>query len=378
MKKALIGLVAVVVLGIAGAGWYYAGQALMPGGARAPEFELVVRGAVSDGQIVLSDDPDARLEVVGLLYAGGYGRLSGPVEDVDCPNGGADAACVRRDFALVTGVTPAVGTAVKADEYAFAPGNPTLALGVEVQTLDIDIPGGTAPAWWIAPRDSDVVAVLVHGRGGSRDEMLRMASVLLPLGHGVLIPSYRGDGTAPDPEDGIGRFGADEWLDVAVAMMDPVIPSGARFVMVGNSQGGALVAHLLAKGDLADRVDAVVLDSPLIGLDATMVLQARLAGIPNPLVRPVLESAYVFARTKDFNFASGEHVAFLAQQPRPILLFHGDGDTFVAVGPSERLAAEDPAGVTYVRVPGVDHVRFWNNDPQAYAEAVTSFLDEHL
>ncbi len=383
MKRALIGAVLVVVLGIVGAGWYYAGQALQPGGARVTTPEELVVGAIVDGRITIAvgEDPsgNAQLDTLGLLYPGGYGLLTGPAEVGACPEPGAEGTCVTRDFQLVTGVSPAHATAVRIDEYAVAPGQPSEALGVEVEVLDIAIPGGIAPAWWVPPAvDGGPVAVLVHGRGGARDEMLRIATILQPLGYGILVPSHRGDGVAPDPEDGVATFGSKEWLDVAVAIMDPAVPRDSRLLMVGYSQGAALVGHLLADGDVADRVDAVILDSPLIGLDDAMVLQARLAGIPNVLVRPVLESAYLFARTRGFDFGRGELVDSLAEQPRPILLFHGPDDTFVPVGPSERLAAQDPRGVTYVRVPGVDHVRSWNHDPQAYGAAVTSFLDANF
>ncbi len=367
----LVGAVLALVAWL-GVGWYYASQALAPGGLRVVEFDHRVYGDVADGRLLLTASSDARLPVVGVAWAGGYGRLTGEVEVVPCPD--ADVECVVRDFRLLTGTPPAGGTLVDVDEYAFPPGAPSEALGVEVAGLPVEVPGGTAPAWWVPPTGSDVVAVLVHGRGSSRDEMLRVASELLPMGYGILVPSYRGDGVGPEPEGGIGRFGTQEWLDVAMAMLHPEVPADARFVLVGNSQGGALAASLLAEADVAARVEALVLDSPLIGLDRTMQLQARLAGIPEPLVRPVLEGAYVVSRLRGFDFGEGEHVEALAELDLPVLLFHGPDDTFVPVGPSDDLAALDPAQVTYVRIDGIDHVRFWNHDPDAYGDAVRGFL----
>lgn len=381
-RGVVLGVVAVLVLWL-GIGWYYASQALAPGGPRDTTFDRVVVGAVEDGRITITrqrepDGNDAELRSVGLLYAGGYGRLGGEVVVAPCPPPMAEAECVTRDFELVAGIEPAPSVAVRVDEYAFPPGDPQGALGVEVQDLDVEIPLGLAPAWWVPPSGTDVVAVLVHGRGASRDEMLRIASILQPLGIGLLVPSHRGDGVAPDPEDGLGRFGTAEWLDVAMAMLHPAVPGDARFVLVGSSQGAGVVASLLRHADVADRVDALVLDSPLLGLDRTMQLQARLAGIPNVVVRPVLEAAYLVARARGFDFALGEHVEFLAGLDLPTLLFHGPDDTFVPVGPSDELAALDPHDVTYVRVPGVDHARFWNDDPVAYAEALVAFLDLHV
>jgi dipeptidyl aminopeptidase/acylaminoacyl peptidase len=58
----------------------------------------------------------------------------------------------------------------------------------------------------------------------------------------------------------------------------------------------------------------------------------------------------------------------------PILLFHGDSDDRVPVGTSDALAEARPDIVTYVRTPGVDHVRTWNAAPASYETAVREFL----
>ncbi len=376
----LAGAVAVLLVLLLGVGWYYSSQALEPGGRPEPEFDHVLIGGAESGRVRFVADDEIRLAVMGLLYPGGYGRITGDVHEGPCPVPYSGQTCVTRDFELLSGSLPQVDAAVDPDPYAFPPGEPGEALGVDVMTLQPRVPGGgTAPAWWVPPaEESGHVAVLVHGRGASRDEMLRVASILQPLGYGILIPSYRGDGVAPEPEDGLGRFGTTEWLDVAMAMLHAEIPRDARFVLVGYSQGGGLVASLLRHADVARRVDAAILDSPLLGLDATMQVQARLAGIPNVLVRPVLESAYLVSRLRGFDFDDGEHVVPLAELDVPILLFHGPDDTYIPVGPSEELVALDPDGVTYVRASGVDHVRFWNHDPEAYASAVRAFLDTHL
>lgn len=389
-RRLTIGLIVLVLL-LLGVGWYYSSQALVPGGVRTfDEPTVVLGGQPGDGRVTLLDLQDARLQAIGLLGLDddSYGQLVGDVEAVGCP---ADemiseaTACVSRSWSQVLGAEPGHATAVALDPYFFPADQPELAVGTEVIDLDVTIGpdwpadengnrGGIAPAWWIPPTTSDLVVVGIHGRGGNRAELLRLASIVVSRGHGMLIPTYRGDGVAPDPPDGLGRFGTQEWVDVAMAMLHPEVPDEARFVLAGYSQGGGLAAALLRSADVASRVDGLLLDSPLLGLDATMQVQAELAGIPSVLVRPVLESAYLVSRMRGFDFGEGEHVDFLAQSNVPVLLFHGPGDTFVSHEPSDSLA-QLRADVMYVRIPGVDHVRFWNHDPVAYADAVDAFLD---
>ncbi|MFT5223458.1 MAG: alpha-beta hydrolase superfamily lysophospholipase [Glaciecola sp.] len=333
---------------------------------------------VQDGQVTVRMTPDAALPFVGLLPESGewYAQMAQAPVPATCAGA---MNCVTRTYELVFGDGPVIGEMVKADEYFFAPARPELALGTPVQELSVaigaqwDLGGGEAIAWFVPPSSGDLVVVGVHGRGGAREEMLRLASIVVSQGHGMLIVGYRGDGVAPDSPDGLGHFGVTEWVDVAMAMRHPQIPADARFVMAGNSQGAALIAQLLRDGDIADRVDGIILDSPLIALDATMERQAQLAGIPPVLTRPVLESAYLVSRFRGFNFAHGEHVEFLAASSLPILLFHGPDDQFVPGEPSDSLAQRNP-DIDYERAEGVDHVRFWNADPAAYAEATKRFL----
>jgi len=58
----------------------------------------------------------------------------------------------------------------------------------------------------------------------------------------------------------------------------------------------------------------------------------------------------------------------------PALVFHGTADRTVPIATSRELAKEEPDRVTLVETEGVQHVRSWNADPEAYAAAVKTFV----
>jgi len=70
-----------------------------------------------------------------------------------------------------------------------------------------------------------------------------------------------------------------------------------------------------------------------------------------------------------------DYVARAAELAAPVLLIHGAADRLVPPRPSDELAARRPDLVSYLRLPGVGHVRGWNAGPTAYESAVAEFLE---
>ncbi len=92
-------------------------------------------------------------------------------------------------------------------------------IGLPSEDVDIDVDGGTAPAWLVrAPQESGIWAIMVHGRGASRQECLRAVRTARELGMSSLLISYRNDGLAPSAQDGRYGLGSTEWRDVEAAI----------------------------------------------------------------------------------------------------------------------------------------------------------------
>lgn len=377
LVRLLSTLAVLIAIGLGTGGWYYAGQ-LLPAPTAEPRDEVVV-GAVSasgdEGQLTLeptSQDLEA-LDVTFVTDAGEV-RLTGEAR--------IEGDRVTRDATLVDGAWPRLGDRGHVDVDTFV-GDPRDALGLDFDEVDIPCPLGTCPAWRV-PADGEPIAgtwaVFVHGRGATREEANRLLPTVVGEGLNSLVISYRNDPEAPADPDGYSRFGLTEADDLQAAIDHLQEVEGARrFVLVGYSQGGSLVATFLRRSPDAAAVAGVVLDSPLLGLHETLVLQARNRDIPGPVIGPLLVVTKAIADVRgDLDFGALEHWASPDAFAMPTLILHGDADREVPYAPSARLADAAPERIELVTFEGVDHVRGWNSDAARYTGSVAGFLGRAL
>jgi pimeloyl-ACP methyl ester carboxylesterase len=280
---------------------------------------------------------------------------------------------------LLAGPVPQPGTAAVLDTGPYDPDPGARNLAFD----DVDVPGplGTYPAWAVpAPGDAvaDTWVVMVHGRGGSRREALRILPALHERGFAQLVVTYRNDEGAPASPDGFYHLGDTEWEDVAAAVRYATEHGARRVVLFGWSMGGAITGAFLDRAPEASAVAAVVWDAPLVDWRATLRQQARNRRLP-PGLSPLAGAVTSRRIGIDFDrFDLRRHPP--ATRP-PTLVIHSAGDTAVPVSASRALAAAAPEldwPMRYLEVPDVEHTASWNADPRAYERAVTSFLREVL
>jgi pimeloyl-ACP methyl ester carboxylesterase len=271
---------------------------------------------------------------------------------------------------------PGAGVVPARDFYA----DPA-AFGASFTTQTLPCAGGSCSDWVVpaSGTSEDTWAVLVHGRGASRTEPLRALSVLHAAGLPALDISYRNDTGAPEDPSHRYQYGRTEWHDLAAAV-DFAQAGGARRVLLfGSSMGGSIIAAFLAEAPAAESglVAGIILDAPMLDLDATIDWQAGerdlpLVHLPIPAVltataKWIADHRYHLGLSElDYLAGTWLHV--------PALVFHGTADETVPISTSDRFAAANPGLVTEVRVPGAGHVASWNVDPPAYAAAVRQFL----
>ena len=366
--------VAVTAAATAGIGWYYAGE--IEREAFAVSHDPLVRdliiAEVGDGTVTLrataaSDMDFGAWRMPGLWrldWDGGSGRV-GEILDLRDDE-------VVRVFTAVDGA-PQPGTPAELRGTVYG-GDPMTALGIPFE--DVAFAGEFGPlAAWRVPGAANTWAILVHGKGQARDEMLRYLPALDAAGMPALVISYRNDEGVFASVSGRYDYGASEWRDLEAAVRYALDEGAARVVLFGESMGGGIVMSFLYHSELAGHVAAVVLDAPMLSFADTVDFGAERRGLPALLTWIGKTAA---ALRFGFSWEESDYIGAAARLKAPILIFHGDADRLVHIRGSEALAAARPDLVTLVRVAGAPHAHAWNMDPAAFEATLADFLAAKL
>lgn len=341
---------------VGGIGWYYSGQLLNVSHGPEP-YDLRVAAADADTVRLTRTADSARPGTFGLAWPGGAALVGNVLRD--------DAPVTR----LLLGPGPPTGSPARL-VTAVWDGDPHSARGLAFSEVDVPDPLGPMPAWYVAGTRATWV-LMVHGRGGSRQEGLRILPTLHRLGLPVLDLSYRNDVGAPRSPDGLYHLGGTEWRDVEAGVQYAVDHGAERVVLYGWSMGGAVVEAFLQRSAYAGKVVAAVLDAPVLDWRATLDLQAANRGLPGFLTTV---AEHIISWRIGIDWDDFDLVRHADRIRVPTLLLHGGTDTTVPVEPARALARARPSVVTYREFARADHTQEWNVDPAAYEAAVMRFL----
>jgi hypothetical protein len=357
---AVLGTSAATFLAALGAAWYLTGQLVAVTHVQ-DTYPLRVVAVTAEGTVQLTRGADATEPGTFRLA---WARGDAVVGDIVSTT----TKTVTRRLTSVHG-TLAAGTLVgiEPDRYT---GDPRTALGLPFSTVAVPTPLGGMPAWYL-PGLRATWVVLVHGLGGSRSDTLPAMVPLHALGYPMLAITYRNDLGAPPSPQRTNRLGATEWHDVQAAVTYARAHGAAAVVLYGYSLGGAMTLIAASAGPPADNVRAIVLDSPVLDWQATLNYSARHHGIPSPFADLVEK---LLARRIHLDYRQFDQ---LAQEPNlrtPVLVIQGTADTVVPPHLAATFSQRRPDLVTYLPVPGADHVSAIDTDPAAYTASVDTFL----
>ena len=280
---------------------------------------------------------------------------------------------VTRDLRLLHGDL-APGTRVRLTSFAF-PDDPGDAFGLPVRPLRFHSPLGRFPAW-LVPGSRSTWVIFVHGkRAAPPSAALRsypLLKVAADLGFPGLVISYRNDQEAEPAPDGLHWYGLTEWEDLEGAARHALESGAGSLILAGYSMGGCVVMSFLRRSNLARSVRGVILDSPVLDLEATLKFAARNQGYPALFYH----AAKTLARARfGIPWRKLNYLRDTAYLHAPTLVFHGGADTLVPLRTSRLLARSRPDLVRCVEVPGATHGRAWNLDPHRYDETTREFLE---
>jgi uncharacterized protein len=379
------GVAALAAASATGLATYFTRKVVTPLVVKPDDMEIL---EVHDDRLVLGVTPDTVVAGrYGIWLDGGAGHARiGEILDR------TDTTVTRRLESLESGeLRPG---AARFNQYYVA-GDPTTAWGLPHEDVLVSSEVGDLPCWLTRPAESSVDsgagsgpgseldgvwAVLVHGRGATREECLRGVPVLHRMGITSLVPSYRNDRDAPGEMAGRYHFGGTEWRDIEATVLWALNNGATRIVLMGWSMGGAIVLQVVARSWLGSRVEAVVLDAPVVDWGDVLDHTARINKLPQPVGR--LGQGMVRHRLLRKAVGLGEPVDLrtlnwvrrAAELSVPVLLIHSDQDDVVPVGPSKALAEARPDVVTFVGWTEARHTKEWNVDPERWDREVSAFL----
>jgi len=233
--------------------------------------------------------------------------------------------------------------------------------------------GLTLRGWYCPTPAHRRLIVLVHGMGGSRDEMAELGHDLHEEGYDVLLFDLRGHGRSDSSRLFMGRR---ERGDLRAVLRWAVARGYApdRVGWLGYSMGAStLLMEAAQNGDIR----AAVLDSPFGNLPellgAELTRHSHLPAWFNPGI--LLAARLAFGvRTDDLVPLRSA----LNWGARPLLLIHGEADSVVPVRQARQIARAIGPTCQAVTLPGVEHVGAYGRDPARYVAAVDRFFDRSL
>jgi uncharacterized protein len=352
-------MVIVVLLIAAAISWHFSDRVLVPDHSSWAQETKVEQ--LPPGRIVLARNEDSeRRGVYGLDWLGGHAIVS-PVVD-------SDADTVTRTLRSVRGyLAPEMQVGVEANVF---PGDPQQAFGLAFDEVLVPDELGPMPSWSI-PGESSTWAIVVHGINGTPAVGLRTVPTLHRANLPTLLITYREDQGAPPSPDGFHHMGLTEWRDLAAAARYALAHGARRLVLVGYSMGGAIVSQFMQRSPLASRVDALILDAPVLDWRETLEFNATEMGLPSLSALPL---EWAIGTRIDADWDSLDALQHSEDFQLPTLLFHGTDDKVVPIATSDDFAAELPRWVTYYKAPEAGHVEAWNVNPRLYERRLSAFL----
>ena len=359
---------------------YFARRVLTPARVRVADQEVLA--VIRDGgglQVILAATPDTTLDgVYSLFFDGGNGHARiGRVVSYSP----AERTVLREVEAVYQGH---LETARRGWWSGAVYPDPS-AVGLAFEDVDIEVEGGTAPAWLIpAEPGAETWAIMVHGRGATRQEGLRAVRVAHELGLPSLVVSYRNDGLAPSAPDGRYGLGSTEWRDIDSAIAFALAGGAREVVLFGWSMGGAICLQTADLSKHRHVIRAMVLDAPVIDWVNVLAHHAELNRIPSAVGRyGQLMMGHRLGRrltglAAPVDLKSMDWVSRAVELRTPTLILHSVDDEYVPYRPSALLAEKNPEMVTFEAFEQARHTKEWNVDPVLWESLVKAWLQQQL
>ena len=183
-------------------------------------------------------------------------------------------------------------------------------------------------AWFVPAPDARATAVLFHGNAGNISHRLQWLPMFRQLRLSALLVDYRGYGTSTGKpsEDGTYADADAVWKYLTATRKIPP----ERIVLIGESLGGAVAAHLAAR------------TTP-----AALVLHSAFTSVPD-----LAAELYPFLPARLLSRFDYDTRAALAEVRCPVLVIHSRDDDIVPFEHGRRLFESAPGPKRFIELRG--------------------------
>lgn len=200
------------------------------------------------------------------------------------------------------------------------------------------------------------------------------SGLCIEMGHNVLLIDQRAHHASEGKAITFGiqeRWDALSWVEYAIDRFG----SDVKITLYGISMGGATV--LMAAGlPLPEQVKGIIADCPYAKAEDIILDVGRKMHYPPGLIRPFLHlGAFLFG---GFRLNETDAVRSVQNTKVPIVIIHGEADSFVPCAMSEPVERANPHMFRRYTFPGADHGISYLVDEQRYRRIVTDFANEIL
>ncbi|MET0964092.1 MAG: alpha/beta hydrolase [Noviherbaspirillum sp.] len=220
---------------------------------------------------------------------------------------------------------------------------------VRLQTED----GVRIEAWYVPAQGARGAALLAHGNAGSIAHRVDYAALFNRLGYSLLLLEYRGYGRSEGKPSEQGTY-ADARAAWRHLLIERGYPAG-RIVLVGESLGGAVAAHLAAEVE-----------------PGALVLASSFVSVPE-----LASELYPWMPARQLARYRYDTLAALTRVSCPVFVAHSEQDDIVPFHHGERLFAAARAPKAFLKLAG-GHNEGFLFGRRAWGEELGRFLDTHV
>jgi len=224
-------------------------------------------------------------------------------------------------------------------------------------------------------KDGAPLAIGFHGyRSSWLTDFCGGADIAFRTGQNLLLIDERAHGRS---EGRTITFGIKERQDLLCWVEYAVNRFGAdvKILLYGVSMGGATVV-MASELDLPSNVKGIIADCPYSSPMDVILSMGKKWGYPAALIKPfVILGAKIYGGF-DVRETSGAQAAKHAKSP--ILIIHGEDDTFVPPEMSQAIQDANPEMVTRHTFPGAYHALSYMVDTTRYQRLVQEFMEKVL